>query len=139
MTYPRAREVFEAVAGDDPRCAMAYWGVAMTLFQPLWPTRPGPAELARGWEAVQRATALRAGTERERLFLEAAAEFFRDPQGSVVPGVTVTISSRASTEGARPDASIGFRRTARADDRGFFRVLEIPPGFYTITTDPISG
>ncbi|HSA56064.1 MAG TPA: hypothetical protein VLE53_10185 [Gemmatimonadaceae bacterium] len=82
MTYPRAREIFEAVAVADPRCAMAHWGIAMTLFQPLWPTRPGPAELARGWAAVQRAYALRPGSERERLYVDAAAAFFREPEGS---------------------------------------------------------
>jgi hypothetical protein len=63
----------------------------------------------------------------------------RDPQGSVVPSVTVTVASRASTSGARSDASIGFRRTVNSDEKGFFRMLEIPPGFYTITTDPVSG
>src|SRR5690349_24312 len=41
MTYPQARKAFEGVADIDPRCAMAHWGIAMTLFQPLWPTRPG--------------------------------------------------------------------------------------------------
>jgi tetratricopeptide (TPR) repeat protein len=76
MTYPRARESFEQVAKLDPRCAMAHWGIAMTLFQPLWPTRPGPAELRRGKEAVQRARSLQPRTQRERLFVDAAAAFF---------------------------------------------------------------
>ncbi|HJR63613.1 MAG TPA: tetratricopeptide repeat protein [Gemmatimonadaceae bacterium] len=76
MTYPRARESFERVATLDPRCAMAHWGIAMTLFQPLWPTRPGPADLRRGWEAVQRARSLQPRTQRERLFVDAAAAFF---------------------------------------------------------------
>lgn len=80
MTYPRAREAFQHVAEVDPRCAMAHWGFAMTLFQPLWPTRPGPDDLRRGWEAVERARALAPATERERLFVEAAAAFFRDPE-----------------------------------------------------------
>lgn len=62
-----------------------------------------------------------------------------DPQGGVVPGVTVTITSRGVTEGARPDATIGFNRTVTTDDSGFFRVLEIPPGFYTVRTAPASG
>jgi len=42
MTYPQARTAFEHVAQIDPKCAMAHWGIAMTLFQPLWPTRPSP-------------------------------------------------------------------------------------------------
>jgi tetratricopeptide (TPR) repeat protein len=82
MTYPRARESFEQVATIDPRCAMAHWGIAMTLFQPLWPTRPGPAELRRGWEAVQTARALGLPTERERLFVDAAAAFFSEPEST---------------------------------------------------------
>src|SRR5918996_5216616 len=69
MTYPQAREAFERVATTDPQCAMAHWGVAMTLFQPLWPTRPGPEALRRGWDEVQKAKALQPPTERERLFV----------------------------------------------------------------------
>jgi tetratricopeptide (TPR) repeat protein len=79
MTYPQAREAFETVAQIDPRCAMAHWGIAMTLFQPLWPTRPGSEDLRRGWEAVQSARALAPPTERERLFVDAAAAFFQEP------------------------------------------------------------
>jgi tetratricopeptide (TPR) repeat protein len=76
MTYPQAREAFHRVTTIDPRCALGHWGVAMTLFQPLWPTRPGPNELARGWEAIQTATRLAPPTERERLFIQAAGAFF---------------------------------------------------------------
>ena len=79
MTYPDAREAFRHVAVVDPGCAMAHWGVAMTLFQPLWPTRPGPAELQEGWAAVERARALNARTPRERAFIAATDAFFRDP------------------------------------------------------------
>lgn len=62
-----------------------------------------------------------------------------DPAGNVVPGVTVTVGSRGTTEGARPDATVGFTRTVTADDSGFFRVLQVPPGFYAVTTTAISG
>jgi len=82
MSYPQARAAFERVATLDPRCAMAHWGTAMTLFQPLWPTRPRPEALQRGWEAVQRAKALDPPTERERLFVAAAEAFFLDPASS---------------------------------------------------------
>lgn len=82
MTYPQARAAFEQVAATDSGCAMAQWGIAMTLFQPLWPTRPGVEARQRGWEALQKARALRLPTERERLFVEAAEAFFLDPLGS---------------------------------------------------------
>src|SRR5688572_17277607 len=35
MTYPQAREAFEEITKTESECAMAHWGVAMTLFQPL--------------------------------------------------------------------------------------------------------
>jgi tetratricopeptide (TPR) repeat protein len=54
----------------------------MTLFQPLWPTRPGPEALRRGWEAVQKAKVLQSRTERERLFVAAAEAFFLQPESS---------------------------------------------------------
>ncbi|HET8677806.1 MAG TPA: tetratricopeptide repeat protein [Blastocatellia bacterium] len=82
MTYPQARGAFERVATTDPRCAMAHWGIAMTLFQPLWPTRPRPEALRRGWEAVQKAKALEPPTERERLFVAVAEAFFLEPASS---------------------------------------------------------
>ena len=82
MTYPQAREAFQQVATTDPQCAMAHWGIAMTLFQPLWPTRPRPEALQRGWDAVQKAKALQPPTERERLFVAAAEAFFLEPASS---------------------------------------------------------
>lgn len=82
MTYPQAREAFQRGAAIEPRCAMMHWGYAMTLFQPLWPTRPSPEALQSGWEAVQRARALQPPTERERLFVAAAEAFFLEPASS---------------------------------------------------------
>lgn len=79
MTYPAAREAFQRVASIDPECAMAHWGYAMTLFQPVWPTRPSPAMLQRGWAEVQKARALQPRPELERLFITAAEAFFLDP------------------------------------------------------------
>jgi hypothetical protein len=52
MTYTQARAAFRDVAARDPHCAMAHWGVAMTLFTPLWPTRPSAADLQAGWQAA---------------------------------------------------------------------------------------
>lgn len=79
MTYPGARDAFRQVADLDPQCAMAHWGIAMTLFQPLWPTRPSPDELRQGWEATQKARALEPPTERERMLVAAAEAFFQSP------------------------------------------------------------
>ncbi|NUS59901.1 MAG: hypothetical protein HOQ01_03040, partial [Lysobacter sp.] len=79
MTYPQARAAFRAIAERDPKCAMAHWGVASTLFQPLWPTRPDLAERQAGWNEVQQARAIGTADRREQLFIDAAAAFFEDP------------------------------------------------------------
>jgi tetratricopeptide (TPR) repeat protein len=79
MTYPQAREAFEQTLQTEPGCAMVHWGVAMTLFQPLWPTRPNAAALARGWQEVQKAKSL-PSSPREVLFINAAEAFFTQPE-----------------------------------------------------------
>lgn len=79
MTYPQAREAFERVTTLDPQCAMAHWGMAMTLFQPLWPTRPRLDERQRGWEEAEKARALAPPTKREQLFVAAVEAFFLEP------------------------------------------------------------
>lgn len=79
MTYPPARAAFQHVAEIDPQCAMAPWGEAMTLFQPLWPTRPRPEALQRGFDLVAKAKALAPPTDLERRFIGAAEAFFLQP------------------------------------------------------------
>ncbi len=81
MTYPQARQAFDEVAQLDPACAMAYWGMAMTLFQPLWPTRPSPQALQQGWQLVEAAQSRRPPTEREALLVASAEAFFLEPAG----------------------------------------------------------
>ena len=76
MTYALARKEFATLAEREPDCAMAHWGVAMTLFQPLWPTRPGPADLERGAREVAAAQAAPKQSERERAFIAATAAFY---------------------------------------------------------------
>ncbi|MDZ4701139.1 MAG: tetratricopeptide repeat protein [Rhodothermales bacterium] len=82
MTYPQAREAFERIEAAEPTCAMAHWGIAMTLFQPLWPTRPNATALQKGWEAVQHARSLAPPTEREQQFIASAEAFFLEPAGT---------------------------------------------------------
>ncbi len=82
MMYVEARSTFQDIARTDPGCSMAHWGVAMTLFQPLWPTRPGPEELTRGWEAIQRAKERAPGNDREKGYIAAVEDFYREPEST---------------------------------------------------------
>src|SRR5262252_6773703 len=76
--YPETIRAFSAVAETDPSCAIAYWGVAVSA-------RPNPlvgpfdaATLKRGLESVQKGKAIGAKTERERDWLAAIEEFYKD-------------------------------------------------------------
>lgn len=80
MMYEQARQHFEQIAEQNPECGPAHLGVAMTLFQPLWPARPNLEARQRGWEAVQRAQQHTGLTDQERGLLAATAAFFADPE-----------------------------------------------------------
>ncbi|HVR28307.1 MAG TPA: hypothetical protein VMS86_02140 [Thermoanaerobaculia bacterium] len=75
--YELSREAFAAAAARDPRCGLAWWGVAMTYYHPLW-APPSADELAAGAEAARKATAAGASTDRERAYIDAIAAFYRD-------------------------------------------------------------
>lgn len=77
MTYEVAEREFSTVAKTDPDCAIAHWGIAMTLIHPVWPGQPAPDVLARGASRLARAEAL-AKTEREASYIEALASFYDD-------------------------------------------------------------
>ena len=74
--YDEAEKQFEAVAVQDPHCAMAYWGEAMSLYHQLW-NRPDEATVMRGREPIQRAQTMGAATARERGYIDAMAAFYR--------------------------------------------------------------
>ncbi|HJU66385.1 MAG TPA: hypothetical protein VJ596_11935 [Gemmatimonadaceae bacterium] len=82
MMYVESRGAFEEIAAKDPQCAMAHWGIAMTLFQPLWPARPGREQLQRAWEEVETAKRLSPDTDRDRALLAAAEAFYREPDSA---------------------------------------------------------
>ncbi len=78
MMYATARGDFKEITKTDPECAMGYWGVATTLFQPLWGTRPSAEELQTGRQLSSKARKL-VESEREKLLVESTAAFFREP------------------------------------------------------------
>jgi len=78
--YEEAEKSFLEAAAADPKCAMAYWGVAMSNYHPLW-APPTPAELDKGAAAIAKAETIGGSTERERAYIAAAGTFFQDPQG----------------------------------------------------------
>ncbi len=75
--YPEALKGFSDIAKAAPNCAMAYWGVAMSHWYPLW-YPPSEAALKAGAEAVVKANAAAPTTEREKAYVAAIAAFYKD-------------------------------------------------------------
>jgi len=75
--YEVADAQFDEVAKKDPRCAMAYWGQAMTLYHELW-NRPSKADLSQGAELLAKARSLKPPTARERDYVMALSVFYSD-------------------------------------------------------------
>jgi tetratricopeptide (TPR) repeat protein len=75
--YEKASGTFAEVVEKDPTCGMAYWGVAMTYYHPIWQA-PGPADLKAGMASVEKAKSAGAKTEREREYIAAIDTFYRD-------------------------------------------------------------
>ena len=75
--YARAFERFSQVAANDPECAMAYWGAAMTYNHPLWDP-PSQADETAAWALVQKGMAAQKASAREKLYLAAVAELYKD-------------------------------------------------------------
>src|SRR6266550_848877 len=76
--FPETLKSFAAIPQTDPGCAISYWGLAVA-------TRPNPlvgpwdaATLKRGLDAVEKGEAIGAKTQRERDWLAAIKEFYRD-------------------------------------------------------------
>src|SRR5260370_6320677 len=68
--YGQASAAFAAVAAQDPRCAMAQWGIALSNFHVIWGP-PTEAELAAGRQAARKAAAATARGQRERHYVTA--------------------------------------------------------------------
>ncbi len=77
--YDEAEKVFARIIAANPNCAMAYWGVAMSSFHPLW-SPPSESELRKGQSAIQLARALPGQSDREAAYLAAIAAFYQDWQ-----------------------------------------------------------
>jgi tetratricopeptide (TPR) repeat protein len=104
MMYQQSRAAFEAILEEDPQCAAAHWGVATTLFQPLWPSRPDAETRQRGWNAVETARELGVETDRERALLDATSAFFENPEEDTWwPRIERWAESMEAAHRAQPD------------------------------------
>ena len=76
--FPETVKAFTAIPTTDPSCAIAYWGIAISQ-------RPNPlvgpfdaATFKRGLEAIEKGESIGPKTQRERDWLAALKEFYKD-------------------------------------------------------------
>jgi tetratricopeptide (TPR) repeat protein len=104
--YEEARRRFLEIAERDPQCAMAWWGVAMTWYHPLW-APPTPDEMKKGAEAVERAKKIGGGTDLEKGFIAAIDAFFSTDEG---PAPTDTVAESCHGPRALSARAVCFRQ-----------------------------
>src|SRR6476661_8244847 len=75
--YEEAEKQFVQVEKDDPSCAIARWGVAMSHWHQLW-NHPGATALEQGGAELKQARALRV-TPREHDYITALRAFYEHP------------------------------------------------------------
>ena len=72
--YLETARIFGEIIEQDPGCAMAYWGAAMSIWHPLW-APPSKAHLEQGAQILSRAEGLTA-TPREMAYINALSSFY---------------------------------------------------------------
>jgi len=78
FAYRPAEEAFQNAAEQDPRCAIAHWGIAMTHFHQLWDLPPSSADTSVGLKEIRQAATLDEASARERGFIRALTPVFAD-------------------------------------------------------------
>ena len=73
--YEEAEREFEQISESNPKCAMAHWGVAISLWHQLW-DEPTPATIKRGQTEMEKALSLSSATPRERGYISALSAFY---------------------------------------------------------------
>ncbi|SEL86903.1 Tetratricopeptide repeat-containing protein [Aquimarina amphilecti] len=74
--YAEAEKAFVKVLDADPECAMAYWGVAMSIYNSLW-MQSDLSYLKKGEQLLEIAKTLPA-TKLEKEYINAISVFYKD-------------------------------------------------------------
>src|SRR5580700_822631 len=112
--YDEAQPQFERIAKADPACAMAHWGIAMSVFHQIW-GRPDPDSMKLGRAELQAARAHPAKTAREREYIAALSDFYEPDKGEYQARVDRYAAAMAKL----------YARYPRDTDAGAFYALSL--------------
>jgi tetratricopeptide (TPR) repeat protein len=99
--YEEAEKEFQRIETDDPQCAIARWGVAMSLWHQLW-NRPDLPVLERGGAELKKARSLQA-TAREKDYIVALSAFYTRPKRSYQTRVSAYSKAMEKVAQRNPD------------------------------------
>ena len=112
--YDRALSAFDDVIAIDPKCAIAYWGAAMTFNHPLW-SDPTAADVASARRYIARAQTASERTAREARYLADVTILFGEGDPA----------TKAKRDVAYRDAMETTYNTYRDDETALFYALAI--------------
>ena len=75
--YAESKEIYEEAIKADGECAIAYWGIALSLLNNPHGAIPAP-NLPLGLAAIEKAKAVNAKSERERDYVDALSAMYVD-------------------------------------------------------------
>ncbi|HEV7613397.1 MAG TPA: hypothetical protein VGO37_16075 [Steroidobacteraceae bacterium] len=84
--YEEAQWQFEQIVKADPKCPMAHWGIAMSVFHQIW-DRPDDNAVARGRLEMKAARSQAAATARERGYIAAMSGFYKSDKREYQPRI----------------------------------------------------
>lgn len=130
--YRPAAETFTKVLAADPSCAMAHWGIAMCHWSnPFAGIKTGPL-LERGREAAAKGLTTGSPTPRERAYIAAVSELYKD--AATVPHRNRTLAYAKAMEAVQRDNpddieakifyALAVNQTALATDKTYAAQLQ---------------
>src|ERR1700722_16708386 len=99
--YEEAQRQFAEIAKADPQCAMAHWGIAMSVFHEIW-DRPDEDAVELGWKEMQAAAAHPAKTAREREYIAALSGFYQRDKRDYQPRIESYAAAMGKLYGRYP-------------------------------------
>ncbi|HTL05904.1 MAG TPA: hypothetical protein VL241_09165 [Gemmatimonadales bacterium] len=119
FAFGQASEGFQAALRADPRCGMAWWGIALAAWgNPFAAGLKQPAQLQRGLAAVSEGRKLGGATPREAGYLDAVARLYQKSdsldQGTRLRAYRDAMAALAAAQPADTEAAI-FAAVAQAE------------------------
>jgi len=76
--WQEGERTFREVLERDPNCAIAAWGIATILIGNPFASGPSPVQAQQAIDKIEHGLTISSKTERERLFIEAVAQYYEN-------------------------------------------------------------